>query len=82
MRFNDIEVALGAVRARPGVPFCIRDAIGRSVHVMSPDGKVIEINASGDLKYQMPGEELADYLTWLELPCELLELSAVEYVTS
>jgi hypothetical protein len=79
MKLSNCQTALGAIRARSGVPFEITDRTGAKARVMHIDGDTFELRMKTDQPIEMKQDAISDMLFFLQGAVEMKELDAVSY---
>ena len=76
MNADTIRAALACVRERPGVPFALVDAVGKTVHLRYGVA-LFELKAAGPgMSYELDEDEAVDMLDWLTGPLEIKKISS------
>ncbi len=78
MNADTIRAALACVRERPGVPFALVDATGKTVHLRF--ASCFELKTVGPgMSYELDEDAAADMLDWLAGPLEIKKISPLVF---
>jgi hypothetical protein len=79
MRVTDCKTALGAIKARSGVPFEITDRVGGKARVLHISGDTFELRMKNGGPVAMDQEAISDMLFFLQGAVSIRELDTVSY---